>query len=174
MTMALITDLDEVRRLANERFDEFDVLRYQLQFDDAIDDVKLDAWVEVVAAPIVASVDCKQCGNCCRALTVGLTSDDAGRLAAHIGCSVNQLSADYIERDVEEEWGIFKQRPCAFLKGKLCSVYEHRPEVCRQYPQFTPDFRWTLEQMNDGAALCPIIYNVLSQILEREREIYAL
>jgi uncharacterized protein len=148
-----------------------------LQLDDAIDDATLDAWVEAVAAPIVAAIDCTECANCCRSLTVGLEAADVERLAEGLGCPANAVMETYVDQEnapAVEEWAIFKHRPCAFLRGKVCGVYEHRPQVCRLYPQFTPDFRWTLEQMNDGAALCPIIYNVLCAILEREREIYQL
>jgi len=170
----LITDLDQIAALAAQRADEFDVLRYQLQLDDVIDDAKLDAWVDQLAAPIVAAIDCTRCANCCRALQVGLDHADVERLADGLGLPVAVVLEHFVERDVDDEWGVFRARPCALLDGNLCSVYAHRPAVCRLYPQFTPDFRWTLEQMAGGAGLCPIVYHVLNAALAREKEIYAL
>lgn len=168
--MDLITDLDAIRRLADERHDAFEVMRYQLELADELDDTTIDALVNEVAAPIIEAIDCTQCANCCRSLDVYLTPPDAERLAAGIDVPLAALLDGPIEREraqAEGEWGVFRQRPCAFLRGNLCSVYEYRPESCRIYPVFTPDFRWTLEDTLAGAGLCPIIYNVLSAMVER-------
>lgn len=175
--MQLVTDLDQLYRLAQARADEFDVLRWQLQLDDAITDAELDAWVERVAAPIVAAIDCTQCANCCRMLTVGLEPPDLPRLAQGVDLPEDQMIAQYVDFETAaqvDEWAVLRHKPCAFLHGRKCTIYAHRPLVCRLYPQFTPDFRWTLEQMTSGAALCPIVYNVLDAVLAREAEIYQL
>ena len=58
--------------------------------------------------------------------------------------------------------GEFSER--AFLNGKLCTIYFRRPESCCAYPIFTPDFRWTLADTLEGAAVCPIIYHVLDAL----------
>lgn len=166
-------DLDVIRHRAVEERDAFEILMYRIQADDDIDDAHIDAWVDVVAAPIIAAIDCTQCANCCRSLDVYLTQDDAGRLVAGIDVPLSALMTDYVQQQAsasdknpvddpvdDNEWGKFRAKPCAFLQGKLCSVYAHRPDSCRLYPQFTPDFRWTMEDGIDGAALCPIIYHV--------------
>lgn len=168
--MTLVTDLDTIRRLAAERHDEFEVMRYQLELAGELSDEQLDALVTEVAEPIIAAIDCTQCANCCRSLDVYLTEADATRLADGIDVPLQALFDSYVDTaraQAVEEWGVFRQRPCAFLAGKLCSVYAHRPESCRIYPVFTPDFRWTLEDTIDGAGLCPIIYNVLSEMVAR-------
>jgi uncharacterized protein len=159
----LITDLEDIQRLAAQRHDEFEVMRYMLEGDDDLSDEKLDAFIDQLAQPIIDAIDCKECGNCCRSLDVYLTPPDAERLAAAVDIPLDAI-IDHPRAEKEGEWGVFKQRPCAFLNGKLCSIYEHRPETCRLYPVFTPDFRWTLEDTVQGAALCPIIYNVLDQL----------
>lgn len=168
--MPLITDLDTISQLAAERRDAFEVMRYQLEGDDQLTDEAIDAAVAEVAAPIIAAIDCTQCANCCRSLDVYLTEPDAKRLATGIDILLTTLLDSVIDREpaeAEGEWGVFRQRPCAFLNGNLCSVYDHRPESCRIYPVFTPDFRWTLEDTIAGAGLCPIIFNVLTAMLTR-------
>lgn len=167
----LITDLDAIKRLSAERRDEFEVMRYTLEamYDEpnAPDDAEIDRRVEAIAAPIIAAIDCTQCANCCRALLVSLVPKDADRLAEAVEIPVASVIERYVdlERGAEvEEWGVFRDRPCAFLKGNLCSIYTHRPGSCRLYPQFTPDFRWTLEHTIAGTGFCPIIYNVVSQL----------
>ena len=166
----MLTDLDEIRRRADQHRADFDLLRYLLQRNDRLDDAKFDTFVDQVAAPIIAAIDCTQCANCCRRLDVYLVEDDARRLSNGLLIPIDQIETRYIEHEEAarvEEWGKFKQRPCAFLDGKLCSVYEHRPESCRIYPAFAPDFRWTIEDIIDEASLCPIIYHVLVALCDR-------
>jgi uncharacterized protein len=166
---ALVTDLDTLRRLAAERRDEFEVMRYMLEFRDDIPDEQLDALVDAAAAPIVDAIDCTQCANCCRSLDVYLTPDDAQHLADGLFIPLETLEIRHVDHhDAEQvgEWGKFNQTPCPFLSGKLCSVYSRRPETCRTYPAFTPDFRWVLDDIIDGAELCPIIYNVLVAMVD--------
>ena len=168
--MELITDLGEIQRRAAERRDEFDVMRYMLELNDDLSDADVDALVDEIAAPIIAAIDCTQCGHCCRALDVGLLPADVDRLSAGIQVPVDAIMTDYVDRErgqEMDEWGVFKQKPCAFFDGRLCTVYAHRPESCRLYPTFTPDFRWTLEHTIAGAGICPIIYNVLDALQKK-------
>lgn len=165
----VITDLDTVRRLGQARQDEFKLLRYVLLRREKLNDAKLDAFVEQVAEPIIAAIDCTQCANCCRNLDVYVVEDDAKRLALGLIIPLDEIETRYIDRSTSEvdEWGKLRAKPCVFLDGKRCSVYANRPESCRTYPAFTPDFRWTLNDTIEGAPLCPIIYNVLSVLVER-------
>jgi Fe-S-cluster containining protein len=167
------TDLDTVHQHATDRRDEFEVLRYLLELNDELADAALDALVDSIAAPITAAIDCTACANCCRSLNVYLTPDDAARLATGLDIPLEAVTTRYIDRDSAaeyDEWGRFKDQPCAFLAGKLCSVYPHRPETCRTYPAFTPDFRWIMPDLIDGAARCPIIYHTLSALADRATE----
>ena len=169
MSTTLVTDLDTIQRLAAERQDDFEVMRYKLERTDAISDAELDGLVDAVAGPVAAAIDCTRCGNCCRSLDVYMTPADAQRLAEGIDIPVHAIMTRYINLDSAHdvgEWGKMKQRPCPFLRGSLCSVYAHRPQTCRTYPMFTPDFRWTLADLIDGAGVCPIIFNVLECMVE--------
>lgn len=162
-------DLAWVREQALARRDDFDVMRYQLEYDDDLDDARLDALVERIATPIIAKIDCKACGNCCRALDVYVDEADVARLAKGLGASQDNFIRDYIDTERAEvmgEWGVFRHKPCAFLNGTLCRVYGHRPQSCRDYPVLTPYFRWIMEDMLDGAMLCPILYHVLEAMCE--------
>jgi hypothetical protein len=174
----MITDLDEVARLAAAQRDEFEVVRYMLEAEDDLDDAKLDAWVNRLAAPIIAAIDCRQCANCCRKLDVYLEAEDGARLADGLMIPLDAIATVYVDRAAgaaQEAWGMFRAKPCAFLRGNLCTVYTHRPEACRVYPEFTPDFRWTMADAIEGAALCPIIYHVLAAVArEIDRKYSAL
>ncbi|MBN2470569.1 MAG: YkgJ family cysteine cluster protein [Anaerolineae bacterium] len=161
-------NLARIAALAAARQDEFEVLRYTLEFiEDELPDAALDALVDEVAAPIIAAIDCTACANCCATIDVYLTPADADRLAEALQLPVADVIAWYIDREAAarvEEWGRFRHSPCALLVGKLCCHYAHRPDACRAYPALTPDFRWTLADTLEGAGRCPIIYHVLDAL----------
>jgi Fe-S-cluster containining protein len=166
----LVTDLDEIRALAAARRDTFEAMRETLEFDGALSDEALDALVEEVANPIVAAIDCKQCANCCRSLDVCLIPPDIDRLSAALHIPIEDVITRYADEDLgmaHGEWAVIPEHPCPFLRGKLCSIYANRPHACRIYPQFTPDFRYNMDDAIEGASFCPIIYNVLSTLVER-------
>ncbi|MBI5931387.1 MAG: YkgJ family cysteine cluster protein [Chloroflexi bacterium] len=159
-------DLAFIAAEAVRRAEDYDAFRYFVELDERTD-AELDTLVEKIAAPIIAAIDCKQCANCCRSLDVYLTENDAQHLANGTFIPLEQLLTEQIDCDraaENEEWGVFRQKPCQFLSGKLCGVYEHRPESCRMYPVFTPDFRWTLDEILGGVGLCPIIYHTIEQL----------
>lgn len=164
-------DLNRIAALAAARKDEFEVLRYTLEFiEDELPDSDLDTLVEAIAAPIIAAIDCIACANCCHTIDVYLTADDADRLAGALDMPVGDVILRYVNRAeaaAEGEWGRFRTSPCALLDGNLCRVYAHRPEACRAYPALTPDFRWTLADTLQGAGRCPIIYHVLDALAAR-------
>lgn len=171
--MAYITDLETIKRLAEERRDEFEVMRWQLVEDDDLTDGMIDAAVRGIAEPIITAIDCTQCANCCRNLTVEVGLDDAERLAKGLQIPLDELLTDHIdfENKPDDAWGVIGAKPCPFLNGKLCTVYDYRPESCAAYPALTPDFRWLLEYIINGAGLCPIIYNVLDAMVVKADEL---
>ncbi len=169
MLYPLVTNLDQIRQLATKRHDDFAIMKYLLLRHDDLDDAELDGVVQALTDRVAAAIDCTQCANCCRTLDVYLTPADIEILAARTDRSYEQLLADVVDCDLDAdigEWGRFRHRPCHYLDGKLCSVYAHRPDSCRAYPVLTPDFRWTLDDTIEGAAMCPIIYNVLAMMTD--------
>jgi Fe-S-cluster containining protein len=160
--------------LAQARHDDFEVMRYQLIANDDIADDDLDIVIAAIATPIIARTDCKLCGNCCHKLDVYLTPEDADALSVGIQIPLASLLTDTIkDARAVGEWGRFAQSPCRFLSDKKCTVYEHRPQTCRDYPVFTPDFRWLLDDMIEGASICPIIYETLCAVWEYvEHDLY--
>jgi hypothetical protein len=163
--MSYTINLDFIAKEAKVRRDDYIAFAHYVELDDTTD-VELDRLVEAVAAPIANAIDCKTCANCCRRLEVFVTETDAARLQSAVVIPIEEV----IEHDVARahgEWGMFLDKPCRFLNGNLCSIYAHRPESCRRYPQFAPDFRWTVRRILGGVGLCPIIYHVIER-LQRE------
>jgi hypothetical protein len=168
--MELVTDLDTIRQRTAARQAEFEAMAEAIDFDETLDDETLDALVEEIAGPIRTAIDCTQCANCCRSLDVCLIPEDVEQLAAGLNLPVEAVTARYVDRaggEAQGEWAVVPAHPCPLLDGKLCSIYAHRPHACRVYPQFTPDFRYNMDDTIEGAASCPIIYNVLSALAAR-------
>lgn len=164
--MPLPIDLAHIARQAQIHADDYDAFRYYVELDER-PDAALDAWINQIAAPIIEAIDCTQCANCCNTLDVYLTPQDAEHLAHGIHIPLEQIQTQYIDHphaQAVEEWGMFASKPCTFLRDKRCQVYAHRPQSCRDYPAFTPNFRWHLESIWQGIGLCPIIYHLVEQL----------
>jgi uncharacterized protein len=72
---------------------------------------------------------CTSCGDCCRFKVIPIEKEDVKKLEA----------AGY--KDFYEKKGELRLKrlngKCFFLKDDKCSVYEHRPTVCMEFPFFT-------------------------------------
>ena len=76
--------------------------------------------------------NCVKCGECCRHV-VKVSEQDVERIK-ELGIS------NFTEFDKEINSMVLKQKNnvCMFLKKEndkfICSIYNHRPQVCRKYP----------------------------------------
>ena len=82
---------------------------------------------------------CTKCGVCCTLddfLTAGevrINPLENPRLHAKLNAIYNELGRRWEAGEVKYDQYI-THTPCPFLKNKRCSIYEVRPEGCRQYP----------------------------------------
>ena len=167
------TDLERIASLARARDEDTQAFVYYVDMlweHEKRADAELDALVAAIAAEVSAQIDCTACANCCRHLTVGLTPDDVPPLAQALRLLPEAVRARYVDREAgarEDEWGVMCCSPCPFLAGTRCTLYPARPQSCRDYPAFTPDFRWLMPEIVKGMGLCPIIYNVIERLKVR-------
>jgi uncharacterized protein len=88
--------------------------------------------------------DCAKCpGYCCSYPLIELQLADIERLAAHLKMPLEQAKVEI----AEEAWGVpyaMKRKPdqhygkiCRFFDTdkRACTVYDARPEKCREYPK---------------------------------------
>ncbi len=102
--------------------------------------------------PVPRASPCDGCdARCCRAYSVQLTIDDAGRLARALDVPIRRFAA-HLPQPVRTETGFMLDRSarthdlvlghraepdpagCVFLEGGRCSVYRVRPRACRRFP----------------------------------------
>jgi Fe-S-cluster containining protein len=81
------------------------------------------------------------------------------RLAQALDIDVAKVMQTYLQEDEQDGWELLA--PCPLLDGKLCSVYDARPTVCREYPHLHNDFRAASVARIHNAAVCPIVFNVI-------------
>jgi uncharacterized protein len=82
---------------------------------------------------------CVRCSSCCRwPGHVLLTDADIARLALALGLAEPELidrytvlAANRAQLSLADREG----RECVFLQGNACSVYEARPDQCRDFPR---------------------------------------
>ncbi|MGD6851253.1 MAG: YkgJ family cysteine cluster protein [Candidatus Bathyarchaeia archaeon] len=81
---------------------------------------------------------CNKCGVCC-------TLDDfliAGKIKTEPKNPHAQARAKALYKELGELWEVDPEKyehhithtPCPFLRGNICSIYEIRPDGCRQFP----------------------------------------
>lgn len=165
--MDLVTSIEDIEHLSEERREENIRFRAYLKGHLSWSDEKLDTVVHEIARSVSAEIDCTACANCCRTMRIGLEPEDIARLADHLGISAEQFESRYIA-DEGREGKELKQIPCPFLDGRLCAVYEDRPEACREFPRL--DKEDTLSRsmgLIENAYVCPIVFNTLELLKSR-------
>ena len=91
-----------------------------------------------VRAPHVACVG--KCADCCR-MNVSISGLEAKLIAEATG-----RKAATVEDSIRHEQGRFVGVACPFLRDDLCTIYEHRPLVCRNHASFYPTAKWCMPE----------------------------
>ena len=149
------TDLSRIRQLSQEHDDENWEFRSWLK-QGAPDNI--DHIVKALSQKYFALIDCTQCANCCRSLQTEFKKSELHTIAKALGQSIKAF-----ERQFMSEGKV--NPPCPMLNGKLCSIYETRPEVCRSFPHLEqPDFTHRLIGVIETVAICPIAFNAFEDL----------
>jgi Fe-S-cluster containining protein len=163
---AIETDPVRVKRLAMAREDAHWELRRKLK-DGALSESAVDERFHRLFDAVSQEIDCKQCGNCCIEQKPVLDAADVKRVSRRLNVLESDFEKKYLKKSDDGEGLEFVQSPCPMLNGKLCSVYDDRPQVCRSYPHLHQKERlWHLAGVLQNAQICPIVFVVLERFAE--------
>lgn len=157
----MITDLQNIKNIASEKHQENIDFQDFLKFQDGI---LLDNLVENINKKTESSIDCTQCGNCCKSLMINVSEDEANDLSQHLQTDRESFDATYLE---EGSNGLMLMNtiPCNFLSDNKCTVYTHRFAGCKEFPAMhLPNFKQRLFTTFMHYERCPIIFNVVESL----------
>lgn len=161
MKIEIITDLSEIRRLAKKNEEENWGFRSFLK-SGVIPSNQIDKMAQSLYKKIIARIDCKKCGNCCKSQDWHVTETDIAKLSKRLDMKPAEVKEKYLRPDEENEgMYFFKEHPCPFLKGTMCLVYSARPSDCSSYPHVNKKSLISRSiSMINGCSVCPIIFNL--------------
>src|SRR6267142_5288035 len=149
------TDPLRIQQLSQEHDDENLEFRSWLK-QNAPDNI--DGIVKALSQKYFALIDCTQCANCCRSLQTEFKKSELCTIAKTLGQSIKAFEKQFMSEGMVNP-------PCPMLDGKLCSIYENRPEVCRSFPHLEkPLFTFRLMGVIDNVAICPIAFNAYEEL----------
>ncbi len=164
----IIRDIPTIARYA--RRNENEDLRFRAYLKGRLEasNAQLDGVVRETTDAVWKQIDCTACANCCKTLQIVVDNKDIARLAAHVGSSVRDFTRRYIGV-ADDKSKYFNATPCPFLGAdNRCTVYEHRPQACRDYPYLhEAHFRSRTLSMIENAASCPIVFNVWDSLKQQ-------
>ncbi len=157
------TELRKIKRLAAAREEEVDAFIewLKLRRDDSD---RLDARLGELIEKALSGLDCTTCARCCKEAYVVVGTEDIARLAKALGMKRSEFRAQYIGKN-EDGDTCFNRKPCPFLKKNLCTLYESRPDCCREYPgSLAVDSGSNLDNINANYLVCPAVFNALEEL----------
>lgn len=139
-----------IKKLKNEQTKKVDDLFHELH-DEAFEEI-----------------DCLKCANCCKTTSPLFRNIDIERLSKHLKVKEQQFIESYLKIDEDGDY-VFKSSPCPFLMDdNYCSVYESRPNACREYPHTNRKrVQQILKLTATNAQICPAVADIFQGIFKR-------
>lgn len=128
----------------------------------------MDTVVHRLHEDAFSVIDCLECANCCRSLGPAIYDRDIERMAKALRMKPSEVVGTYLKVDEDNDY-VFKSMPCPFLMpDNYCSIYEHRPKACREYPhtdrkKFGQIFKLTVK----NTSVCPAAYEVMMNLIKK-------
>ncbi|HKK87634.1 MAG TPA: YkgJ family cysteine cluster protein [Saprospiraceae bacterium] len=124
----------------------------------------LDKDFHRLHAEVFEEIDCLDCANCCKTTSPIFRDADIRRIARHLKIKPAELIDVHLGLDAEGDY-VLKRSPCVFLgEDNKCSIYEHRPKACREYPHTE---RKQMHQILDLTAKNTLVCPAVAQIVDR-------
>ena len=114
---------------------------------------------------VFAKINCLDCGYCCKYLGPRITDKDIQSISRFLGLKPSEFEKKYLITD-EDNDQIFSSLPCPFIENdNFCSIYEHRPKACRDYPHtHQPDILRKKEIHLKNIEICPAVFEIFENL----------
>lgn len=121
--------------------------------------------IEEIHNQVFETIDCLQCGNCCKTAHPIFTRTDSDRISKFLGMKIGDFERTYLVSDKDGDL-IPNQLPCPFLNSdNTCQVYEVRPKSCRSYPHTHAKEGWERpELLAKNTITCPAAFRIVEAI----------
>lgn len=110
-------------------------------------------------------IDCLQCANCCKTTGPLFLQKDIERLANHFRMKPAAFIEQYLHIDEDNDY-VLNVLPCPFLGAdNYCSVYESRPNACREYPHTNQRKMHTIfKETLNNTSVCPAVFEIVERL----------
>jgi Fe-S-cluster containining protein len=164
--MKIETDPKVVEKLAERQEEDNWRFRSFLKGID-LESEEVDDLVHRLYDRVAKEIDCLSCANCCREMLPILGEEDVARLAGALDISREETGKRFLIPGEDEGTFTFRNKPCPFLSGNKCTVYESRPDDCRSFPHLHKEgFVFRTIQAIENCSICPIVFNVFERLKE--------
>jgi uncharacterized protein len=125
----------------------------------------LDETFHAAHQEVFENTDCLTCANCCKTTSPIFYQRDIDRAARALRLKPGVFIEKYLRID-EDQDHVLRVAPCPFLgHDNFCSIYEHRPQACREYPHTN---RKRMHQILDltyrNTLICPAVQKIADMV----------
>jgi Fe-S-cluster containining protein len=127
---------------------------------------QLDSWFHEGHHEVFQTVDCLDCANCCKTTSPIFRDADIRRIAMHLRMKEAALIEQYLRLDEDQDF-VLQKSPCNFLgSDNKCSIYEHRPLACREYPHTDrKNMHQILKITEKNTQICPAVAKIMDKLI---------
>lgn len=126
---------------------------------------KLDSLFHEAHEEAFSKIDCLDCANCCKTTSPIFRDVDIKRISSFLKMKVSDFIETYLRLDEDGDY-VLTKAPCSFLgEDNKCSIYEHRPLACREYPHTDRKNMYQLLDLSyRNSLICPAVHDIVCKI----------
>ncbi len=125
----------------------------------------LDELFHSAHEEVFSELNCLTCGNCCKTTSPIFYEKDIERAAKAVKLKPGDFIEKYLKMDEDKDY-VLQKAPCAFLDAEnYCSIYESRPNACREYPHTNrKKMIQILELTFQNTLVCPAVLKITERV----------
>ena len=126
---------------------------------------KLDTLFHKAHEEVFQKIDCLDCANCCKTTSPIFRDVDIERISSYFKMKAAEFVKTYLRLDDDGDY-VLQNAPCAFLgEDNKCSIYNHRPLACREYPHTDRKNMYQLLDLSHrNTLICPAVHDIVCKI----------